>query len=77
MNAAKAKKRATAMVKMVERRREKKERREIMKIIEEVANNGYFSYTINDLFYDDTVKYLRDLGYKVTEEIGQTKIEWG
>ena len=42
----------------------------------EIANNGYFSYTINDLFYDDTIKYFRDLGYKVTEGIGWTRIEW-
>ena len=76
MNAEEAKKRATARAKVVERRRAKKERVEIMRAIEEGVNDGCFSYTINDLLYDDTVKYLRDLGYKVTEEIGWTKIEW-
>lgn len=76
MNAEEAKRRATARAKTLERRRAKKERAEIMREIEEIANNGYFSYTINDLFYDDTVKYFRDLGYKVTEGIGWTKIEW-
>lgn len=72
MNAAEAKKRATMRTKL----RAKKERVEIMREIETIANNGYFSYTINDLFYDDTVKYFRDLGYKVTEGIGWTRIEW-
>lgn len=76
MNAEEAKRRATARAKTLERRRAKKERAEIMREIEEIANNGYFSYTINDLFYDDTVKYFRDLGYKVTEGIGWTRIEW-
>ena len=76
MNAEEAKRRATARAKTLERRRAKKERAEIMREIEEIANNGYFSYTINDLFYDDTVEYLRDLGYKVTEGIGWTTIEW-
>lgn len=76
MNAEEAKRRATARAKTLERRRAKKERAEIMREIEEIANNGYFSYTINDLFYDDTVKYFRDLGYKVTERIGWTRIEW-
>ena len=76
MNAEEAKRRATARAKTLERRRAKKERTEIMREIEEIANNGYFSYTINDLFYDDTVKYFRDLGYKVTEGIGWTRIEW-
>lgn len=76
MNAEEAKRRATARAKTLERRRAKKERAEIMREIEEIANNGYFSYTINDLFYDDTIKYFRDLGYKVTEGIGWTRIEW-
>lgn len=76
MNAEEAKRRATARAKTLERRRAKKERAEIMREIEEIVNNGYFSYTINDLFYDDTVKYFRDLGYKVTEGIGWTRIEW-
>lgn len=76
MNAEEAKRRATARAKILEHRRAKKERAEIMREIEEIANNGYFSYTINDLFYDDTVKYFRDLGYKVTEGIGWTRIEW-
>ena len=76
MNAAEAKKRATMRAKMDERRRVKKEQDEIMKIIEEFVDNGCFSCTINGLFYDDTVKYLRDLGYKVTKGIGCTKIKW-
>ena len=79
MNAEEAKKLATARAKVVERRRAKKEKKEcaeIMRGIKEIANNGYFSYTFNDLLYDDTVKYLRDLGYKVTEGIGYTRIEW-
>ena len=69
MNAEEAKRRATARAKTLERRRAKKERAEIMREIKEIANNGYFSY-------DDTVKYFRDLGYKVTEGIGWTRIEW-
>lgn len=76
MNAAEAKKRATMRAKIAERQRAKKERDEIMREIEEIVNDGYFSYTINDLFYDDTIKYFRDLGYKVTEGIGWTRIEW-
>lgn len=76
MNAAEAKKRATMRAKIVEHQQAKKERAEIMREIEEIVNNGYFSYTINDLLYDDTVKYFRDLGYKVTEGISWTRIEW-
>lgn len=76
MNAAEAKKRATMRAKIVERREAKKEQTEIMREIEEIVNDGCFSYSIDDLLYDDTVEYLRDLGYKVTEGIGWTKIEW-
>lgn len=76
MNAAEAKKRATMRAKIVEHRQAKKEQAEIMRAIEEVVNDGCFSYSINDLLYDNTVKYLRDLGYKVTEGIGWTRIEW-
>lgn len=53
MNAEEAKKRATARAKKLEHRRAKKERAEIMREIEEIANNGYFSYTINELFDEE------------------------
>ena len=76
MNAEEAKKRATMRAKIVKRRQAKKEQAEIMREIEEIVNDGCFSYSIDDLLYDDTVEYLRDLGYKVTEGIGWTKIEW-
>lgn len=82
-----ARKRATLRCQEIERNKRKKERDSIIEEINCRIAMGYFYYFTEDVLYEETINYLRDLGYKVSTvydtryppkikiRIG-TKIEW-
>ena len=82
-----ARKLATLRHQEIERNKRKKERDSIIAEINFRITMGYFYYFTVDDLYEETINYLRDLGYKVSTaydtryppeikiRIG-TKIEW-
>lgn len=71
MTAEEAKKRATIREKMIKHSQIQEEKDSIMKCIESSANDGCFSYTTQNHLFEETITYLHDLGYEVTEDYVQ------
>lgn len=66
ITAEEARKRATLRHQEVECNKRKKERDSIIAEINYRITMGYFCYLTKDDLYEETINYLRDLGYKVT-----------
>lgn len=87
VTAEEARKQATLRYREIERNKRKKERDSIIAEINCRITMGYFYYFTEDNLYEETINYLRNLGYKVSTaydtryppkikiRIG-TKIEW-
>lgn len=87
ITAEEARKQATLKRQEIERNKRKKELDLIIAEINCRITMGYFYYLTEDDLYEETINYLRDLGYKVSTaydtrypteimiRIG-TKIEW-
>lgn len=66
LTAEKARKQATLRYKEIERNKRKEERDSIIAEINCRITMGYFYYFTEDNLYEETVNYLRDLGYDVS-----------
>lgn len=66
VTAEEARKQATLKRQEIERDKRKRERDLIITEINCCITMGYFCYTTEDNLYEETVNYLRDLGYKVS-----------
>lgn len=71
MTAEEANKRATIREKMIKRSQIQEEKDSIMKCIESSVNDGCFNYTTQNHLFEETIIYLHDLGYEVTEDYVQ------